>query len=88
MRIAANQMKLSTIKCKMFKNELKYLGKSISSEGYYDDPVKTEVIDKLKDPPTTVKELRKLVRLVGSYRISIHKFVNLAKPTYDHFVKR
>uniref|UniRef100_A0A7M5XBV7 Uncharacterized protein n=1 Tax=Clytia hemisphaerica TaxID=252671 RepID=A0A7M5XBV7_9CNID len=86
-RMATHHMKLNPLKCKIFKNEVKYLGKIISSEGYHDDPAKTEVIEKLKDPPTTVKELRKLLGFVGYYRTSIPNFARLAKPMYDLLVK-
>ena len=43
-----------------FKNEVKYLGHVVSADGYRVDPVSDEVVDKLKESPRTVGDLRSL----------------------------
>ena len=83
-KIASEGMKLNPRKCNLFKNKVKYLGKIITSEGYYDDPANTEVVERLKSsPPKTVKDLRKLLGFVGYYRSSIPNFARIAKPLYE-----
>ena len=67
----------------MFKPEIKYLGKIISETGYKDDPINTEAIEKLREPPKTVGDLRKLLGFLGYYRQSIENFSRKAKPIDD-----
>ena len=67
----------------MFKPEIKYLGKIISEKGYRDDPINTEAIEKLREPPKTVGDLAKLLGFLGYYRQSIENFSRNVKPIYD-----
>ena len=88
-RIESQGIKLNPTKCHLFKNSVKYLGKIISCDGYHDDPTKTEVVERLlKSPPTTVKELRKLLGFLGYYRSSIPNFARITKPLYDMLKKQ
>ena len=82
-KVRTNRIKLNPKKCKFFKQSLKYLGKIISREGYQDDPLTTEAIDKINKEPRTVGELRKLLGYLGWYRGSIRNFARRAKPLYD-----
>ena len=82
-KLRSEGVKLNPKKCKLFKHSVKYLGKIITADGYYDDPATTEAIDKLKKPPTTVGELRSLLGFLGYYRQSIKNFARIAKPLYD-----
>ena len=47
-------VKLKAEKCLLFKPEIKYVGKIISEKGYKDNPINTEAIKKLCEPPTLV----------------------------------
>ena len=76
-------IKLNPKKCKFFKESLKYLGKIISKDGYKDDPITTEAIEKLKKDPSTIGELRKLLGYLGWYRGSIKNYARKVKPLYD-----
>ena len=46
----------------------------MSEKGYKDDPINTEAIEKLREPPKTVGDLRKLPGFLGYYRQSIENF--------------
>ena len=60
-RIIEHGIKLNPVKCKWFRDEVKYLGHIVSSEGYKVDPASDKVIDKIKDPPKTVGDLCRLL---------------------------
>ena len=57
--------------------------KIISEEGYRDDPIGVETIQKLKQKLCNAGHLRKLLGFIGDYRPSIHDFSRKAKPLYD-----
>ena len=48
-----------------------------------DDPVNTEAIEKLREPPKAIGDLQKLLGFLGYYRQSIEKFLQKAKPIHD-----
>lgn len=79
--------KLNPKKCVLFKQKVEYLGKVITAEGYHDNPLNTEAVDKLRKAPSTVGELRSLLGFLGYYRSSIKDFARIAKPLYDLIVK-
>ena len=81
-RLRENGAKLNPEKCLLFRKSVKYLGKIISEDGHRDDPVTTEVLDKIK-PPGTIGDLRKLLGFLGYYRSSIKNFARIVKPLYD-----
>ena len=82
-RLKEHGIKLNPEKCVLFRNEVKYLGKIINKDGYHDDPVSTEALEKLKEIPTTIGELRTKLGFIGYYRSSIKDFSRRAKPLYD-----
>ena len=82
-RLKEHGIKLNPEKCVLFRNEVKYLGKIINKDGYHDDPVSTEALEKLKEMPTTIGELRTKLGFIGYYRSSIKDFSRRAKPLYD-----
>ena len=82
-RLREHGIKLRPEKCVLFKNEVKYLGKVITKDGYHDDLVNTEAVDILTTPPKIVGNLRKLLGFLGYYRSSIQDFSRIAKPLYD-----
>ena len=86
-RLIEHGIKLNPEKCVFFKNEVKYLGHVVSAEGYKVDPVSDEVIDKLKEPPKTVGDLRSLLGFIGYYRSFVRDFSKKAKPLYDLLCK-
>ena len=86
-RLIEHGIKLNPEKCVWFKSEVKYLGHVVSKEGYRVDPASDEVINRLKEPPKTVGELRSLLGFVGYYRSFIRDFSKTAKPLYDLLCK-
>lgn len=77
-------IKLRPDKCDLFKNEVRYVGKIISSEGYRMDNREVSAVQALKNtPPTNIKELRKLLGFLGYYRSYVQDFSRHAKCLYD-----
>ena len=68
----------------LLKNEVCYIGKVISAEGYKMDNKEIEAVQALKTkPPTNIKELRKLLGFLGYYRSYVQDFSRHAKCLYD-----
>jgi hypothetical protein len=66
-------------KCEFAKEELEYLGHTISDAGMDTYPKKTQAV--LDWPiPTNVTELRGFLGVTGYYRKFIHHYGSLAKP--------
>ena len=83
-RLKSHGVKLKAKKCDLFKNEVSFLGRIISSNGYRMDPKATEAVQKLKGvQPQTVGEVRRIMGLLGVYRRSIENFSKIAKPLYE-----
>ena len=76
-------MKLRASKSAFGKQEVRYLGRMISSEGYRPDPAETAALDKFRKPPETNGELRSLLGFLGYYRGYVQGFAMRVKPMYD-----
>ena len=66
-------------KCHFFSKEIQYLGHILSDTGLRPLPSKTHAIQNM-NPPTTPKQVRAFLGLVGYYRKFIRGFVKIAKP--------
>ena len=65
-RFQEKGLKLRIGKCKFFQKRVKYLGRIVSEEGYKMDDESVEAVRALKDiKPSTIKEIRQLLGLVG-----------------------
>ena len=83
-RLKGKGIKLKPRKCNLFKNEVRYLGRIVSEQGYQIDPAETSVIENMKQlNPKTVGELRGILGFAGYYRSFIVDFARIAKPLYD-----
>lgn len=83
-RLRVHGIKLKPAKCEMFRREVRYLGRVISSEGSKIDPADTIAVRSLKDKRTaTVGELRAIMGLLSYYRQYIRNFSQIAAPLYD-----
>ena len=60
-------------KCSFFSKEIQYLGHILSGTGIWPLPTKTHTIQNMK-PPTTPKQVRAFLGLVGYYRKFICKY--------------
>ena len=77
LRTANLSMKKS--KCNFFSKEIQYLGHILSATGIRPLPSKTQAIQHM-NPPTTPKQVRAFLGLVGYYRKFIKGFAKVAKP--------
>ena len=66
-------------KCSFFSKEIQYLGDILSATGIQPLPAKTHAIQHMR-PPTTPKQVRAFLGLVGYYRKFIKGFAKIAKP--------
>jgi hypothetical protein len=65
-------------KCDFWLKEIKCLGHTISQDGVSVDPEKVQEVMDWK-PPTTVRQIRSFLVLVGYYRRFIPNFSRIAK---------
>ena len=78
-RLREADLKVKASKCNFFKKHIQYLGHLISGEGIEPLPEKLEAVRKMP-PPTTPKEVRQFLGLVGYYRKFVPKFADIARP--------
>lgn len=77
-------IKLKPSKCDMFKSEVRYLGRIVSTEGSRVDPADFEAVRALKDiKPQNVGQLRKMLGLLSYYRQYIKDFSRKASCLYE-----
>ena len=78
-RLREADLKLKASKCNFFKKHIQYLGHLVSGEGIEPLPEKLEAVRKMP-PPTTPREVRQFLGLVGYYRKFVPKFADIARP--------
>ena len=78
-KLKTANLSMKKSKCKFFSKEIQYLGHILSATGIRPLPSKTHVIRNM-NPPTTPKQVRAFLGLVGYYRKFIRGFAQLAKP--------
>lgn len=77
-------VKLTPRKCELFKQQVRFLGKMVTKQGYTMDPADIAPVQALKQQqPSTIGELRKLLGFISYYRSYIPNFSRIAKPLYD-----
>ena len=81
-RLRARGIKLRANKCVFAKKEVRYLGRLVSGEGYRPDPTDTVALEKFREAPKTVGELRSLLGFFGYYRAYVQNFSKKMKPLY------
>ena len=82
-RLRSKGVKLRAEKCHFLKREVRYLGRLVSGDGYRMDPADTEALEKFREAPKNVGELRSLLGFVGYYRCYVKDFARKVKPLYD-----
>ena len=78
-RLMEADLKLNREKCNFFKSHIQYLGYLISGEGIELLPEKLESI-KGMPPPTTPKEVKQFLGLIGYYRKFVPRFADIGRP--------
>ena len=81
-------VKLKPSKCQLFKKEVRFLGRIVSSKGFQVDPKTVQpVLELAKQKPQSVGDVRKYMGMLGYYRRYIKDFSKIAKPIYDLLTK-
>ena len=78
-RLREANLKLKKEKCNFLKAHIQYLGHFISGKGIEPVPEKLESIKKMP-APTTPKEIKQFLGLVGYYRKFVPRFADIARP--------
>jgi len=76
-------IKLRADKCEWCKREVRYLGRLVSERGYHPDPKDIHAINKFREAPKNVGEVRSLVGFLGYFRGYVRDFAKKMKPVYD-----
>ena len=77
-RLREADLKLKNSKCNYFKTHVQYLGHLVSGKGIRPLPEKLDSIKKMP-APTTPKEIKQFLGLVGYYRKFIPRFADIAR---------
>ena len=78
-KLNSANLSMKKSKCSFFSKEIQYLGHILSDTGIQPLPSKTHAIQNM-NPPTTPKQVRAFLGLVGYYRKFIRRFAKIAKP--------
>ena len=78
-RLREADLKLNNSKCNYFKTHVQYLGHLVSGKGFRPLPEKLDSIKRMP-APTTPKEIKQFLGLVGYYRKFIPRFADIARP--------
>ena len=87
-RLKQSGVKLKTSKCQLFKKEVCFFGRIVSSKGFQVDPKKVQpVLELAKQKLQLVGNASKYMGMLGHYRRYIKDFSKIAKPIYDLLTK-
>ena len=78
-KLKSANLSMKKSKCSFFSKEIQYLGHILSTTGIQPLPAKIRTIQHMR-PPTTPKQVRAFLGLVGYYRKFIKGFAKIAKP--------
>ena len=78
-RMREADLRLKMEKCNFLKAHLQYLGHIISGKGIEPVPEKLESIKKMP-APTTPKEVKQFLGLIGYYRKFVPRFADITRP--------
>ena len=78
-KLKSANLSMMKSKCSFFSKEIQYLGHILRATGIWTLPSKTRAIQHM-NPPTTPKQVRAFLGLVGYYRKFIKGFTKIAKP--------
>ena len=81
-RLCEANLKISPKKCQFFRQEVSFLGFTISKDGVTTNPDKTSAIMEWPTP-TTTKAVKAFCATVNYYRRHIKDFSTIASPLYD-----
>ncbi len=82
-RLRSRGIKLRSHKCSFLKKEVRYLGRLISAEGYRMDPADTAALERFREVPKNVGDVRSLLGFLGYYRCYVKNFARIVRPLYE-----
>ena len=82
-RLRAKGIKLRVDKCFFAMKEVRYLGRLVSEHGYRPDPEDIKALEKFRESPKNVGEVRSMVGFLSYYRGHVENFAKKMKPVYD-----
>ena len=82
-RLRSKGIKLRVDKCFFAMQEVRYLGRLVSEHGYRPDPEDVKALEKFREPPKSVGEVRSMVGFLSYYRGHVENFAKKMKPVYD-----
>lgn len=83
-RLREHGIKLRAKKCELFRRQVRYVGRLVTSEGVQIDPKDLEAVLQLKErEPKNVGEVRGLLGFLGYYRSFIQDFSRIARPLFQ-----
>ena len=78
-RLESAGLRLKREKCHFFREEIEYLGHTVTPEGIRPCDDKVKVVQELQ-PPTTVREVKGLIGFASYYRRYVPNFSKLVRP--------
>ncbi len=82
-RLREHGVKLRPKKCELFKHQVRYVGRLVTSEGIQVDSKNLEAVLQWKErEPKNVGEVRALLGFLGYYRSFIQDFSRIARPLF------
>lgn len=83
-RLREHGIKLRPKKCELFRRQVRYIGRLVTSEGIQIDPKDLEAVLQLKErEPKNVGEVRGLLGFLSYYRSFIQDFSRIARPLFQ-----
>ena len=82
-RLRSKGVKLRVDKCFFVQKEVRYLGRLVSEKGYRPDPEDIRALEKFREPPSNVGEVRSMLGFLSYYRGHVSNFAKKLKPVYD-----
>ena len=82
-RLRSRGLKLRADKCLLFRTEVRYLGRLVSRNGHKPDPADSAAIEKFREPPKTIGDLRSKLGFLGYYRSYVRDFSRKFQPMYQ-----
>lgn len=83
-RLWEHGIKLCAKNCELFRRQVKYVGRLVTSEGVQIDPKDLDAVLQMKErEPKNVGEVRGLLGFLGYYRTFIQDFSRIARPLFQ-----